>query len=127
MKEISIRSSTLLTGDGAEVIIPNGDVLSHNIVNWTLSNNHIRVELPVVVDKFPDLAMLNEAFKKILASSSNVLTQREPEVEIASITGKSVTVLFSFWCKNVTKAGASRSEVNTGVYKMLQEKGINMV
>lgn len=39
VKEISIRSSTILTDEGAEVIIPNGDVLSHNIINWTLSNN----------------------------------------------------------------------------------------
>src|SRR5204862_5029292 len=43
VKEIGIRTSTLLTEDGAEVIMPNGDVLSHNIVNWTLSNNHARV------------------------------------------------------------------------------------
>ena len=51
VKEISVRSSTLLTPDGAEVIIPNGDILSHNIVNWTLSNNNIRIEVSFTVDK----------------------------------------------------------------------------
>src|SRR5664279_1021866 len=51
VKEISVRSSTLLTPEGAEVIIPNGDILSHNIVNWTLSNSNIRVELFLSVDK----------------------------------------------------------------------------
>jgi hypothetical protein len=45
------RSSTLLTEDGAEVIIPNGDVLSHNIVNWTLGNNHIRIALSFMIDR----------------------------------------------------------------------------
>ena len=45
VKEIGIRSSTLLTEEGAEVIIPNGDVLSNHIVNWTLSNNHVRLAL----------------------------------------------------------------------------------
>ena len=51
VKEISVRSSTLLTPEGAEVIIPNGDILSHNIVNWTLSNNNIRIEVSFTVDK----------------------------------------------------------------------------
>ena len=43
VREISVRSSTLLTAEGAEVIIPNGDILSKNIVNWTFSNPNVRV------------------------------------------------------------------------------------
>jgi len=65
VKEIGVRSSTLLTAEGAEVIIPNGDVLSHNIVNWTLSNNHIRIELSFVVNKPYDKEAL-ENWQRIL-------------------------------------------------------------
>ncbi|HEV9035986.1 MAG TPA: mechanosensitive ion channel domain-containing protein, partial [Puia sp.] len=53
VKEIGIRSSTLLTEEGAEVIIPNGDVLSNQIVNWTLSNNHVRIMLSFTIEKPP--------------------------------------------------------------------------
>jgi potassium efflux system protein len=127
VKEISIRSSTLLTADGAEVIIPNGDVLSHNIVNWTLSNNHIRIELPVVVDTIPDQQQLKNDFKTIIQPIPNILIQKEPEVMLTDITGKSVTVLFSFWCKDVTKLESTRSQVSTAVYQMLREKGINII
>jgi potassium-dependent mechanosensitive channel len=127
VKEISIRSSTLLTPDGAEVIIPNGDVLSHNIVNWTLSNNHIRIEFPIVVDKFPDQEHLKNDFKTIIQSIPNALTQKEPDIVLTNISGKSVTVLFIFWCKDVTKLESTRSEVSTAVYHMLQEKGINVI
>lgn len=45
VKEIGLRSSTLTTADGADVIIPNGNILSQNIVNWTYSNNEKRVML----------------------------------------------------------------------------------
>jgi potassium efflux system protein len=45
VKEIGIRTSTLITEEGAEVIIPNGDVLSRNIINWTLSDNYVRQTL----------------------------------------------------------------------------------
>jgi potassium-dependent mechanosensitive channel len=39
VKEIGLRASTLNTADGAEVIIPNGTILSQDIINWTFSNN----------------------------------------------------------------------------------------
>jgi potassium efflux system protein len=40
MKEIGVRSSKILTSDGSEVIIPNGDLFPQHVVNWTLSNNN---------------------------------------------------------------------------------------
>ncbi|HTF20581.1 MAG TPA: mechanosensitive ion channel domain-containing protein, partial [Chryseolinea sp.] len=44
VKEIGLRSSTLATTDGADIIIPNGDVLSQHIVNWTLGNTFRRID-----------------------------------------------------------------------------------
>ena len=127
VKEISIRSSTLLTPDGAEVIIPNGDILAHNIVNWTLSNNHIRVELPVVVDSLPDPEAIEKGFADILTNNPNVLTQRQPEVLFTYLKGKTVQIEFSFWCKDVSKLDTAKSAVSRAVYHLLQEKGINIV
>src|SRR5205807_639627 len=54
VKEIGIRACTLLTPDGAEVIIPNGDILSRNIVNWTLTNNQIRAVISFAVEDLPN-------------------------------------------------------------------------
>jgi len=127
VKEISIRSSTLLTPDGAEVIIPNGDLLSHNIVNWTLSNNHIRIELPVTVEGLPDPEVIKSGFAEILEKDPNVLTQRQPEVLFTYLKGKTVQMVFSFWCKDVAKLDIAKSEVSKGIYSLLQEKGINIV
>ncbi len=127
VKEISIRSSTLLTPDGAEVIIPNGDLLAHNIVNWTLSNNHIKVELPVTVDKLPDAEAIEKGFAEILKENSNVLTQRQPEVLFTYLKGTTVKIDFSFWCKDVSRVDNAKSDVSKAIYHLLQEKGINLV
>ncbi|MEO5591537.1 MAG: mechanosensitive ion channel domain-containing protein [Chitinophagaceae bacterium] len=127
VKEISIRSSTLLTPDGAEVIIPNGDLLSHNIVNWTLSNNHIRIELPVIVEGLPDPEDIKQGFADIIKDNPNVLTQRQPEVLFTYLKGKTVQMVFSFWCKDVSKVDIAKSDVGKAVYGFLQEKGINIV
>ena len=127
VKEISIRSSTLLTPDGAEVIIPNGDLLSHNIVNWTLSNNHIRVEFSFLTDGVPDPDALRKGFEQVVHDNPHAVAQRLPELLFTYTKGKTVQLLFSFWCKDIAKLDIARSDVSKAVYHLLQEKGINII
>ena len=127
VKEISVRSSTLLTPDGAEVIIPNGDILSHNIVNWTLSNNNIRIELSFTVDKLILAEEIRPDITGILKSFPEVLAQKEPEIFINNITSQSTQLKIYFWCKDVTKTELARSEVYSTFYKKLQERGIKIL
>ena len=127
VKEISVRSSTLLTPDGAEVIIPNGDILSHNIVNWTLNNNNIRIELSFTIDKLVVSEDIMPLIKEILQASPDVLTQKEPEIFVNNITSQSTQLKIYFWCKDVTKTELARSEVYSSFYKKLEEKGIKIL
>ncbi|MEP6952089.1 MAG: mechanosensitive ion channel domain-containing protein [Ginsengibacter sp.] len=127
VKEISVRSSTLLTPEGAEVIIPNGDILSHNIVNWTLSNNNIRIEVSFTVDKFVSSEDIRKTIIEIIHASPDVLTQKEPEVFIDTVTSQSTQLKIYFWCKDVTKTELARSEVYTAISKHLEEKGVKIL
>lgn len=64
--EIGIRSSTLLTDEGARVIIPNGDLLSGRLVNWTFGDSDIRVNILLTVDaSIPITEMKEELQTKI--------------------------------------------------------------
>ncbi|HWT77688.1 MAG TPA: mechanosensitive ion channel domain-containing protein, partial [Candidatus Methylomirabilis sp.] len=49
VKRIGIRSTTVRTGEGADVIIPNANLISREVVNWTLSDRRRRVDVPVTV------------------------------------------------------------------------------
>jgi len=53
VSSIGIRASTIRTFDGAEVIVPNGDLISQRVVNWTLAARRQRVTIPVVEIPFP--------------------------------------------------------------------------
>jgi len=126
VKEISIRSSTLLTEDGAEVIIPNGDVLSHNIVNWTLSNNHIRVALSFTIDKINNFGELQSEIREIVKANQHALPRREPEILMENINSKVIGIKVYFWCKDIQLSSLASGEVRTAIYKHLEEKGINV-
>ncbi|MDQ2721577.1 MAG: mechanosensitive ion channel [Bacteroidota bacterium] len=127
VKEISVRSSTLLTPDGAEVIIPNGDILSHNIVNWTLSNNHIRVDVTFTIDKLINSEDIRADITKIIQSLTGALVQKEPEILVNNITSQSAQLKIFFWCKEITKIDYVRSDAYAAIYKYLQGKEIKIL
>ncbi|GGA85430.1 mechanosensitive ion channel family protein [Puia dinghuensis] len=125
VKEIGIRSSTLLTDEGAEVIIPNGDVLSSRVVNWTLSNNNIRLALSFTIEKPADRESIElDTIKDIIRQNSNVLERREPEVIINSLTSKTEEIKVYFWIKDISKSQFTTSEIRTSIYRHLDDKGI---
>ncbi|WP_295128174.1 mechanosensitive ion channel domain-containing protein [uncultured Chitinophaga sp.] len=124
VKEIGLRSSTIYTEDGAEVIIPNGDILSQQITNWTLSNNNRRVELDLSVATDMQKDELSALLKTTILSSEQVLRKREPLVLIESVTEGEYGLKIYFWCTDVQKSDWIRSEVRYLVYTVLREKNV---
>jgi len=125
VKEIGIRSSTLLTEEGAEVIIPNGDVLSSRIVNWTLSNNHIRIALSFTIEKPANpQAIKPEAIKDLVRQHPNVLDRRDPELLLSALTSKTEELKVFFWIQDITRTQYTTSEVRSTIYQYLDEQGI---
>ena len=53
VERIGIRASIIRTTNGSEVIVPNGQLISDRLTNWTLSNRQHGVELPLAVAREP--------------------------------------------------------------------------
>ena len=49
VRDIGMRATTFTTFEGADVVVPNGMLLSEKLINWTLSTNTRRVDIPVGV------------------------------------------------------------------------------
>jgi len=125
VKQISMRSSTLLTADGAEVIIPNGSILSKDFVNWSLNENDIRVELDFNVSKISK--DIRGAIMKIIKSSPHVVAEKEPEILINTVTSESTKLKIYFWCDNVNLREVTRSEVYSAISAFLEEQQIKIM
>jgi len=125
VRKISMRSSTLLTAEGAEVIIPNGTILSTTFVNWSLNENYIRVELTFTVDKISK--DIREGIMKIIKSSPHVVAEKEPEILINTITSQSTQLKIYFWCEDFTQRELARSEVYSAISKYLEEQEIKIM
>lgn len=126
VKEIGLRSSTLSTVDGADVIIPNGDVLSQHIVNWTHANPYKRVDFSMDVETTEDKDTLMAVIKAVIQSCSLVLKRREPVVLLERIKDDRVSLKVYFWCEDFYKAETAKSEVWYKLYQELKSRGMKV-
>ncbi|RBQ09977.1 mechanosensitive ion channel family protein [Pedobacter miscanthi] len=127
VKEIGVRASTLLSDEGAEIIIPNGAILSNNIINWTLSNNQMRVNISLSIAKPFNTTEVINLIREVIAENNNVFISKEPVIMISPVSKLSSKINIYFWCKDISKADLTRSMINAQIFEVFEHKGIEIL
>jgi small-conductance mechanosensitive channel len=125
VKEIGIRSSVLVTYDGAEILVPNSILISNKLTNWTLSDNRKRVEIFVGVEYGSDLEQVIEILELSASRVDTILKNPAPKALFIEFGDSSLNFRLRFWV-SYEDGLSSKSEVSVIVYKMLADKGITI-
>jgi len=126
IKEIGIRSSRIATADGAEVIIPNGDLIAHQVINWTLSNNNRRVELIVGVAYGSDIEKVKKLLKDMLSNRDDIMDTPSPSVFLHNLNESSVDFRMFFWAADISTWLELKSRVLADIYNKFAAEGIEI-
>ena len=78
VRSIGLRSSTVRTFDGAEVIVPNGNLISNEMINWTLSDTNRRMDIRVGVAYGSNPERVLELMEKIAQEHTGVRKKPGP-------------------------------------------------
>ena len=123
---IGIRSSTVQTWQGAEVIVPNSSFISGNVTNWTLSESKRRLELPVGVAYGSDTKLVKELLERPAIQHADVLTSPAPEAFFMGFGQSSLDFELRFWVMQESNTAKVKSEVALEVMRLLAEAGIEI-
>jgi small-conductance mechanosensitive channel len=126
MKEIGIRSSKILTTDGAEVIIPNGDLISQTVVNWTLSNSNRQIGLVINTAYGVDINKIKDLLLDLLKNRDDIMTRPGPSVFINNVSENAVEFKAFFWAADISKASELKSRILADIYQAFRNEGIEM-
>ena len=77
---IRIRATTIMDWDRKELIIPNKEFITGQVVNWTLSDSTSRIILPVGIAYGSDIDRAEQLLYQIARANPHVLTEPEPRV-----------------------------------------------
>jgi small-conductance mechanosensitive channel len=122
VKEIGVRSSTVTTFDGSEVVIPNASMISNEVTNWTLSNRLRRIRLPVKVDFGYNPHEVTEILLKVVDAHPGVHESPAPLATFNGFGDYFLDFTLYYWISdNILQY---KSEVALGVHDAIVAAGI---
>ncbi len=126
VKRIGGRSSTILTFQGAEVIVPNSNLLSNQVINWTLSSPWRRVDIPVGVAYGSDPKEIIKLLVSVAEKNSGVMHEPEPMAFFLGFGESALNFELRFWSARQDTWFQLKSDVAIAVAQALQENGIEI-
>jgi potassium efflux system protein len=124
MKSIGIRSSVVTTFDGADVVIPNGELLNKNLTNWTLGSSSRRSEIRLGVAYGTDLELTQNLLFEILQENKNVLMKPLPAIWYTKFGDNSIDIVLKYWISHFDLDNDTRSELIIAIDKTLKQNNI---
>jgi len=97
IRRIGIRSSTVRTAQGAEVIVPNSKLIAERVTNWTLSDRRRRIDLDVGVKGDADAEQIIALVNDIVRRDARVTDVPPPEVLMIRFGEDSMDFQVRFW------------------------------
>lgn len=126
VKEIGVRSSKIKSADGADIIIPNGDLLSQQLINWTMQDNKKRVDFILFIPYSADIETAKAVIQKKLDQNEIILQTPEPAINIQSFTDRAIEIKIMCWIPDLTKSGSVRTKLMFDIYEALVAAGVGL-
>ena len=126
VQRIGMRSSTVRTFDGAEVIVPNGNLIAQEVTNWTLSDRRRRVEVGVGVAYGTDPEQVLEALLSVARGNDDILPYPEPQAVFLEFGDSSLNFALRAWTRTFEDHFRVKSDLTVMTNAALVEAGIQI-
>ncbi|PIF30778.1 mechanosensitive ion channel-like protein [Flavobacterium sp. 9] len=125
VKSMGLRTTKINAPNGAEIIIPNGNLLSQNITNWTYTDNFKLVEITLEVsgDVMPE--DINALILESLESMQMVNNTKTPQIYYSAISEGKFKLQVKFWC-SIYRTEETISSARQVLFGNFKAKGLTL-
>ncbi len=133
VRELKMRSTTLETYDGKDIMVPNEKFIVEPFTNWTHKDQHQRYRVDFAVAYSSDVPRLVEVIKQVVASHPQVTSgdevpiEERPDCEIDSFGDNGINMFVEFWMEGIDD-GKNRvgGDLLLMILQALQEHGFEI-
>jgi small-conductance mechanosensitive channel len=126
IKRIGMRSSSVRTTQGAEVIVPNSDLASKEVINWTRSDRQRRYNIDVGVaygsDPVRVMRLLEEAAREV----PEVMSEPAPMAMFQGFGDSSLDFRLLAWVSTIDLGPQAQTALRIAVLRKLEAAGIEI-
>lgn len=126
VRRISVRSTEIETFDRASVIIPNSELITGTVMNWTHRNSVGRITIRVGVSYASDPERVLEILRDVAAANAHVLAHPAPIVTFENFGNSSLDFALRIFLADVTKSLAAQTELRLAIHKAFAQAGIEI-
>ena len=126
VRKINIRSTELETFDKALIIIPNADIISGDLTNWTLTDSQGRLTISVGVGYNSDLEKVLQLAVTITKGDDRILTDPPASAIVTSFDDSSIGIQLRCYIKDVMQRSVIKSDLMMRLQKIFNENGIEI-
>jgi small-conductance mechanosensitive channel len=123
---LGARYISVVTRDGMEHLIPNEDLITNQVINWSYSNKLLRLKIPIGIGYGSDIPQAMELMVAA-AQIDRVLTDPKPACLLIGFGDNSVNFQLRLWIRDPEHGIANlKSQVLLGVWERFQQHGIDL-
>jgi small-conductance mechanosensitive channel len=102
VREISLRSTTVITNDNMAIIVPNADFITQRVTNWSYEDPRVRFRIPFGVAYGTDLTKLRKLMLEVADENPQALKDPKPELFFVGFGESSLNFELGVWSGEAT-------------------------
>src|SRR6185295_10650414 len=133
VREINMRSATLETFDGKDIVVPNATFVTGTFTNWSHQNKHQRYSLKFSVAYSTDLPPMFDIVRSVVSSHPQVIPDPDDRagaraaVEIESFRDSGINIQVEYWMEGVDDGSNNvKADLLLMIWAALREHKIEM-
>ncbi len=125
--EVSLRSTVVKTNDNVNIIVPNSEFISKNVINWSHGDSKVRRRIQVGVSYQEDPEEIRKLLLEVAEETDAVLKKPEPDVIFKQFGDSSLDFELRVWTMTLaSKPGVLNSDINFRIAKKFRENNIEI-
>ncbi len=127
VNNLKSRYISVITRDAVEYLIPNEDLITGKVINWSYSHDLIRLKIPVGIAYGSDLELTMKLMLEAAAAVPRVLAKPEPTCRLMQFGDSAINFELRVWINDPQNGVASvKSGVCLEIWRRFQEHGIDI-
>jgi small-conductance mechanosensitive channel len=127
VQELRGRYIVVRDRDGVETLVPNQNLITNSVINWSYSDQRVRLRLPVMISYHDDPELALELLIKAAQDHPRILRDPGPVSRLMSFEDYGMRLEARFWIRDpMNGVNNVRSDVNRSIFRLFRAGGITI-
>ncbi|WP_111642523.1 mechanosensitive ion channel family protein [Marinimicrobium alkaliphilum] len=127
VEELKARYVVVRNREGVDTLIPNENLITTEVINWSYSDRNVRLDIPVQISYDDDPEQAMAAMLECAFASDRVLKEPAPAVRLMEFADSGIELHLMVWIGDPENGSATvKSDTNLAIWRAFKREGITI-